>query len=56
MPMLQHLNPEVKTIAMSGIYSASAIDNAYDLGFQSFLSKPISTQELLKVLRCCLET
>ena len=55
MPLLHHLNPEVKAIAMSGLNSTGTVDNAYDIGFQSFLSKPITTQELLKALRCCLE-
>lgn len=55
MPLLQQLNPAVKAIAMSGLNSTQAVNNTDDLGFQGFLSKPITTEELLKALRCCLE-
>ncbi len=55
MPLLQRLNPEVRAIAMSGLNATRTVDQAYELGFQAFLSKPIITEELLKQLRCCLE-
>lgn len=55
MTLLLQTNPEVKAIAMSGLSSTSNIGSVYDLGFQSFLSKPIMTQELLKSLRRSLE-
>ena len=56
MPLLQQLNPDVRAIAMSGLNVTRTADHAYELGFQAFLSKPIVTEELLKQLRCCLES
>jgi len=48
--MLRRLNPEVFAIAMSGLNSTEAVAQAEQLGFQRFLAKPFTTQELLQVL------
>ncbi|MEM9004557.1 MAG: response regulator [Cyanobacteria bacterium P01_F01_bin.86] len=55
MPLMQYLNPEAKAIAMSGLSSPSDLEQIYNLGFQEFLAKPITTQALLTTLRRCLE-
>jgi len=56
LPLLQHLNPDVKAIAISGINSTPTTDLTQALGFCDFLAKPFNTQDLLKTLRHNLET
>jgi two-component system cell cycle sensor histidine kinase/response regulator CckA len=51
MPLLQHLNPAVKAIAISGISSTHTTDLIQTLGFCDFLAKPFNTPDLLKTLR-----
>jgi len=50
-PLLQRLNPDIHVIAMSGLNSTEAVAEAERLGFQSFLAKPFTTQDLLLNLR-----
>ncbi len=51
MPVIQRLYPNLVAIAMSGINSTEAITQAQKIGFQSFLSKPFTTLELLQILQ-----
>ena len=49
-PLFKRLNPDLCVIAMSGLKSTKTIDQHRKLGFQSFLAKPFTTQELLQSL------
>ena len=51
MPLLRHLNPAVRAIAISGLTADKTPDLALSLGFCDFLPKPFNTQDLLKTLR-----
>lgn len=55
MSILRQLDPAVKAIAISGLSASSTVEHFYEIGFYSLLTKPLTTQELLKTLRCCLE-
>jgi len=55
MPLLQRLNPDVVAIAMSGLGVKRLRDRADQVGFCDFLAKPLTTHDLLKALRQCLE-
>jgi CheY-like chemotaxis protein len=50
-PLLQRLNPDIYAIAMSGLNSTEAVAEAERQGFQGFLAKPFTTQELLQAVR-----
>jgi nitrogen-specific signal transduction histidine kinase/CheY-like chemotaxis protein len=50
-PLLRRFNPNVHTIAMSGLSSTEAVTKAEQLGFQHFLPKPFATTDLLQLLR-----
>jgi signal transduction histidine kinase len=50
-PQLQCLNPDIYAIAMSGLNSTEAVAEADRLGFQGFLAKPFTAQELLHTLQ-----
>lgn len=52
---LRRLNPDVKAIAMSGLSPVKTSDRLVSLGFRDFLAKPLALEDLLKVLRHCLE-
>lgn len=52
---LRQLNPDVKAIAMSGLSPVKTSDRLVSLGFRDFLAKPLAIEDLLKVLRHCLE-
>ncbi len=54
MPLLQHLHPQVKAIAMSGLSTDSVMQRMEAIGFQAFLAKPIMTETLLHTLHDCL--
>lgn len=47
---LQHINPQVKIIAMSGLVSNQALAQSSGAGIQGFLTKPFSADELLNTL------
>lgn len=47
---LQKANPSIKIIATSGLISKSVIDSAANLSVKTFLSKPYTSEELLKAL------
>lgn len=47
---LQRLNPDLKVIAMSGLSTLENQTQVNQLGFQSFLPKPFSTENLLQTL------
>ncbi|MCS6812636.1 MAG: response regulator [Cyanobacteria bacterium] len=49
--LLRQFNPSIYAIAMSGLNSTEAVAEADRLGFQGFLAKPFTTQELLHALR-----
>lgn len=51
---LQEINPSVKVIATSGLAESRLIESATALGAKAFLSKPYTTQELLKNIGNCL--
>jgi PAS domain S-box-containing protein len=48
--LLRRLDPNVCAIAMSGISSTEVKQQAQQMGFQEFLAKPFSIQELLHTL------
>ncbi|MBD2311718.1 response regulator [Desertifilum sp. FACHB-1129] len=56
LPLLRRLNPDVYAIAMSGLNSKEAVKQLQQLGFQDFLPKPFSTQDLLQALHQKAET
>ena len=49
-PVLKRLNPNLRAIAMSGLNSTDAVAKAERQGFQDFLPKPFTRQELLQCL------
>lgn len=48
--LLRRVKPEIYAIAMSGLASTEIVTQAEKCGFQGFLQKPFTTQDLLKVL------
>ncbi|PSR19868.1 hybrid sensor histidine kinase/response regulator [filamentous cyanobacterium CCP3] len=50
-PLLKRINPNLRVIAMSGLSSTEAVARAEQQGFESFLPKPFSRQDLLQQLR-----
>lgn len=48
--VMRQLQPSVQAIAMSGLTSKEAIARAKTLGFQHFLPKPFTTEDLLQAL------
>lgn len=50
LPLLRRFNPNVHVIAMSGLSSTETLTQARSLDFNSFLSKPFTTRELLQIL------
>ncbi|MCD8486369.1 MAG: response regulator [Desertifilum sp.] len=56
LPLLRRLNPDVYAIAMSGLNSKESVKQLKQLGFQDFLPKPFSTQDLLQALHQKAET
>ncbi|MBW4640465.1 MAG: PAS domain S-box protein [Gloeocapsa sp. UFS-A4-WI-NPMV-4B04] len=53
---LRRMNPQVRLVAMSGLTSAEAITQSTGTNVQGFLSKPFTTNELLKTLADVLST
>lgn len=49
--ILQRLKPDLRAIAMSGIYSTETVTQAEKQGFRRFLPKPFTTKDLLKSIR-----
>jgi DNA-binding response OmpR family regulator len=47
---LRKINPQVKIIAISGLASGDKLAAVIGTGVKTFLSKPFTTQELLKTL------
>ncbi|MFB2839558.1 response regulator [Floridanema evergladense] len=54
--LLRRLNTNVCVLAMSGLNSTEVVSQLQKLGFQSFLSKPFTTKELLQALHKGLRT
>lgn len=50
-PLLKRINPDLRVIAMSGLNSTDAVAKAEQQGFQSFLPKPFTRQDLLQQIR-----
>ncbi len=50
LPLLRQLNPHIHVIAMSGIHATPAIGQPDQPGFQHFLPKPFTAQELLDAI------
>jgi PAS domain S-box-containing protein len=50
LPILHQLNPHIHAIAMSGIHSTEAVAQTEKQGFQDFLPKPFTAQELLDAI------
>jgi two-component system, cell cycle sensor histidine kinase and response regulator CckA len=48
---LDHINPEVKVIAMSGLLSSGDVPSPADNRIKAFLPKPLAVTELLKRIR-----
>lgn len=53
--ILQKLAPQIKIIAMSGLYTDDDRDRLFEVGIQKFLLKPFTAEELLNFLRDELE-
>jgi two-component system, cell cycle sensor histidine kinase and response regulator CckA len=53
---LQHLNPQINVVVMSGMASPSQLAEIAEMGIQSFLPKPYTAQELLSTIRRTLAT
>jgi two-component system, cell cycle sensor histidine kinase and response regulator CckA len=53
--VLHRFNPNLQAIAMSGLHSPETIAQAKKLGFQEFLLKPFTAQELLQALSLQIE-
>jgi two-component system cell cycle sensor histidine kinase/response regulator CckA len=51
---LRKINPQVKIIAISGLASGDKLAAVIGTGVKTFLSKPFTTQELLKTLHSVL--
>ncbi|MBD2109698.1 response regulator [Nodosilinea sp. FACHB-13] len=47
-PLLKRLNPDLRVVAMSGLNSVDAVAKAEQQGFQGFLPKPFTRQDLLQ--------
>ncbi|MFQ4137571.1 response regulator [Nodosilinea sp. PGN35] len=47
-PLLKRISPDLRVIAMSGLNSIDAVARAEQQGFQGFLPKPFTHQELLQ--------
>ncbi|WOD40848.1 response regulator [Nodosilinea sp. E11] len=47
-PLLKSINPGLRVVAMSGLNSTEAVAKAEQQGFESFLPKPFTHQELLQ--------
>jgi len=47
---LQAINPQVKTLVVSGLASRGAVTKAMSLGIQAFLPKPFTCEELASIL------
>ncbi|MEP0945613.1 MULTISPECIES: hybrid sensor histidine kinase/response regulator [Cyanophyceae] len=47
-PLLKHINPDLRVVAMSGLNSVDAVAKAEQQGFQGFLPKPFTRQDLLQ--------
>ncbi|MBD1843863.1 response regulator [Cyanobacteria bacterium FACHB-63] len=52
LPLLRHWNPQLYAIAMSGVASTEVVAQAEAHGFQGFLQKPFTTQDLVSILSC----
>ncbi|MEM9214464.1 MAG: response regulator [Cyanobacteria bacterium P01_F01_bin.150] len=52
MPLIGQLRPDLLCIAMSGLESKNTIETTKQLGFQGFLAKPFTTQDLLLMMQC----
>jgi len=46
-PRLKRLNPDLRIIAMGGLHSKATAMQARSLGFEAFLAKPFTAQDLL---------
>ncbi|NEO85721.1 MAG: response regulator [Spirulina sp. SIO3F2] len=55
LPALQQLDTDVKAIAISGLQSTEMVRKTEQLGFYTFLPKPIDTSDLLNTLHDCLQ-
>ena len=53
---LQKFNSQIKIIAVSGLPSSDKVATAMSSGVKTFLSKPYTTQELLKTINGVLNT
>lgn len=51
MPLLKRINPDLRVIAMSGLNSVDAVTRAEQQGFQGFLPKPFTRQDLLQCIQ-----
>jgi DNA-binding NarL/FixJ family response regulator len=47
---LKKINPNVEIIAISGLPSSDKVNAVYNLGVATFLSKPYTTNQLLKTI------
>lgn len=52
--ILQKINSQIKIIAVSGLSSSEKIASTMDCGVKTFLSKPYTTQELIKTINSVL--
>ncbi len=52
--ILQKMNQQIKIIAVSGLVSSERVSGTMGTGVKAFLSKPYTTQELLKTLHSVL--
>lgn len=50
-PRLKRLNPDLRAIAMGGLNAKDAVQQAKNLGFEEFLAKPFTAQDLLTCLQ-----
>ncbi|MBD2082686.1 response regulator [Leptolyngbya sp. FACHB-17] len=50
LPLLRQWNPQLYAIAMSGVASTEVVAQAEAHGFQGFLQKPFTTQDLVSIL------
>jgi two-component system, cell cycle sensor histidine kinase and response regulator CckA len=53
--ILKKMNPLVKIVAVSGLPSSEKVEEAMNMGATTFLSKPYTSQELLKTLHMVLQ-
>nr|WP_298657143.1 response regulator [uncultured Flavobacterium sp.] len=47
---LQEINPQVKTIFITGYLDPKAIDNVYQLGAKGVIHKPFNMEEVFKTI------